>query len=149
MTSIEPNTVDARIEKFILKHHVLTLATSSEQGCYCSNMFYAYDKDYSCFVFTSALSTRHAAEAIADSRVAANIVVESKVVGILQGLQICGTLRPESEFDLQQQKTMRKAYLKRFPYAAAADLELWFLEPNFMKFTDNKLGFGKKLIWQK
>ncbi len=42
----------------------------------------------------------------------------------------------------------RRAYLKRFPYAVAApDLQLWILWPSRMKFTDNTLGFGKKLIW--
>lgn len=147
--SRKTNIIDSRIEKFILRHHVLTLATSSEKGCYCSNMFYAYEPKYSCFVFTSSKQTRHGSEAEANSTVAASIVVESKVVGVLQGLQICGTLRSESEFDSDQRQAMRKAYLKSFPYAIVADLELWFLEPDFMKFTDNKLGFGKKLIWQK
>jgi uncharacterized protein YhbP (UPF0306 family) len=40
-------------------------------------------------------------------------------------------------------------YIKEFPYAAVADLELWRLEADFMKLTDNTLGFGKKLIWQR
>ena len=34
-----------------------------------------------------------------------------------------------------------------FPYAALAELTLWAIAPDFMKFTDNTLGFGKKLIW--
>ena len=40
-------------------------------------------------------------------------------------------------------------YIKRFPYTAVADLTLWRLEADFMKLTDNTLGFGKKLIWQR
>ena len=43
----------------------------------------------------------------------------------------------------------RLTYIKAFPYAAVADLSLWRLEAKMMKLTDNTLGFGKKLIWQK
>ena len=46
--------LDGRIEKFIGKHNVLTLATATEEGApYCCNLFYAYDKDDKAFVFTS------------------------------------------------------------------------------------------------
>jgi uncharacterized protein YhbP (UPF0306 family) len=41
------------------------------------------------------------------------------------------------------------AYIKRFPYAAVAPLNIWVIEPDFMKLTDNTLGFGKKLIWNR
>ena len=44
-------------------------------------------------------------------------------------------------------ETARRAYLKRFPYAALAELTLWAIRPDYMKLTDNTLGFGKKLIW--
>jgi uncharacterized protein YhbP (UPF0306 family) len=44
---------------------------------------------------------------------------------------------------------LKKAYLKRFPYAIFANTNLWILKINYLKMTDNRLGFGKKLIWQK
>ena len=28
-------------------------------------------------------------------------------------------------------------------------LNIWVVEPDFVKFTDNTLGFGKKLVWTK
>ena len=37
--------VDTRIVRFLKKHHVLTLATSSEGAPYCSNAFYCYDAE--------------------------------------------------------------------------------------------------------
>ena len=33
-------------------------------------------------------------------------------------------------------------------FAALAELTLWALVPDYLKFTDNTLGFGKKLIWK-
>ena len=134
--------MDERFIKFIKKHHVLTLATVNGEGMpYVANCFYAYDAKRNLFVFTSDLATRHGAEMAANSSVALSVVLETRIVGRVQGLQVTGrALRGDDE--------ARKCYIKRFPYAAAADLELWMVEPTMMKLTDNTLGFGKKLVWQ-
>lgn len=134
--------MDERFIKFIKKHHVLTLATVNSEGMpYVANCFYAFDTKRNLFVFTSDLATRHGAEMAANSSVALSIVLETRIVGRVQGLQVTG--RAERGDD-----EARKCYIKRFPYAAAADLELWMVEPTMMKLTDNTLGFGKKLVWQ-
>ena len=135
-------TVDKKIEDFIKKHHVLTLATATEQGePYCCNCFYAYDASSAAFIFTTDSTTHHGQMMLKNSHVAASIVLETRTVGKVQGLQICGTVRRGEEED-------RMVYIKRFPYAAVAPLNIWVIEPDFMKLTDNTLGFGKKLIWQ-
>ena len=134
--------MDERIIKFIKKHHVLTLATVNSEGMpYVANCFYAYDNKRNRFVFTSDLTTRHGAEMAVNDSVALSIVLETRIVGRVQGLQVTGKAHSGDD-------EARKSYIKRFPYAAAADLELWMVEPTFMKLTDNTLGFGKKLIWQ-
>lgn len=134
--------MDERFIKFIKKHHVLTLATVNGEGMpYVANCFYAFDAKRNLFVFTSDLATRHGAEMAANSSVALSIVLETRIVGRVQGLQVTG--RAERGDD-----EARKCYIKRFPYAAAADLELWMVAPTLMKLTDNTLGFGKKLVWQ-
>ena len=79
---------------------------------------------------------------IANNRVAASIVLETRIVGRIQGLQITGTMSPATEAD-------KNLYIKRFPYTAVADLTLWRLEADMLKLTDNTLGFGKKLIWHR
>ena len=136
--------LDERIVKFLKRHHVLTLATVSAEGKpYCANAFYAYDAKRNRLIFTSDDSTRHAQEMLTQSRVAASVVLETRIVGKVQGLQICGNALRGDDDD-------RKAYIRRFPYAAAiGELHLWCIEPDFMKFTDNTLGFGKKLIWKR
>ncbi len=114
--------LDGRIEKFIGKHHVLTLATATEEG--------------------AGPDTRHARMLARNALTAASIVLETRVVGKVQGLQITGRTAPAAEGD-------KSLYLKKFPYAALADLNLWRMEAETMKLTDNTLGFGKKLIWQR
>lgn len=134
--------MDERFVKFIKKHHVLTLATVSGEGMpYVANCFYAYDAKRNVLVFTSDTTTRHGAEMAANGNVAISIVLETRIVGRVQGIQIVGTAEHGDD-------EARKSYIKRFPYAAAAPLELWMVRPSMMKLTDNTLGFGKKLIWQ-
>ena len=134
---------DKKIERFIARHHVLTLATATIEGApYCCNCFYAYDKASAAFIFTSDPATRHVQMMAENERVAASIVLETRIVGKVQGLQITGHAKQATEAD-------RMTYIKSFPYAAVADLHLWRLEADFLKLTDNTLGFGKKLIWQR
>ena len=137
--------VEERMGRFIGEHHVMTLATVGGSGeAYCANLFYSYMAEENLFVFTSEDKTRHAREMRANNFIAASVVLETKNVGKIQGLQIQGNVsEPEGEL----YKKARSSYLKRFPYAVVADLQLWILRPTFMKLTDNRLGFGKKLIW--
>ena len=135
--------IDKRIEGFIAEHHVLTLATATPCGePYCCNAFYAYDKASGAFIFTTDLSTHHGKMMAENERVAASILLETRTVGKIQGLQITGKIKPAIDGD-------KMRYIKDFPYAVVADLSLWRLEAEMMKFTDNRLGFGKKLIWQR
>ena len=133
--------VDKRIVDFIKRHHVLTLATVSGNGePYCAACFYAYDKEQNRLIFTSDDSTRHAQEMLQNANVAIGITLETRIVGKVQGVQICGVAERGCDED-------RKIYIKRFPYAAVAPLNIWAVKPTFIKLTDNTLGFGKKLIW--
>jgi uncharacterized protein YhbP (UPF0306 family) len=128
--------------KFIRKHHLLTLATTNSEGMpYVANCFYAYDKERNLFIFTSDSTTRHGKEMELQPRVALSIVRETRIVGCVEGIQIEGIAERGAE-------EARKEYIKRFPYAAVAQLTLWEVTPTMLKLTDNKLGFGKKLIWQ-
>ena len=135
---------DKKIIEFINEHHVLTLATSKNNQAYCANCFYTYLEDENAFVFTSDVDTKHVQDALAQNYVAASIVLETKTIGKIQGIQLTGSMfQPEEEL----KKKAKKAYLKSFPYAALMKTNLWILKPGFIKMTHNRLGFGKKLIW--
>lgn len=137
---------EQRVIDFIKEHHVLTLATSINNQPYCANCFYAYLEDENAFVFTSDMDTRHIKDALEQNYVAGSVVLETKVVGKIQGIQFNGNLyKPENEL----LKKAKKSYLKRFPVAALMKTTLWVLDLTFIKMTDNRLGFGKKLIWEK
>jgi len=147
--------------------HVLRSLLRPGGAVWCANIFYAWMPAENIFVFTTDRHTRHGAQMERNPNVAASIVLETKVVGLVRGLQMLGVAervvegaakRPEGALlegadeaarpDKARITGTRKAYLRRFPYAALADLELWTLRPTYLKMTDNLLGFGKKLIWE-
>ena len=127
------------IERFIAKHHLLTLATCNEKHPYCSSAFYAYDTRSKSFVIASDTKTTHIQNVRKNPFVAANIHLETKEVGKIEGLQIEGILQKCDD------KNLKTLYFKTFPYALAMRPTLWQLRCRYFKLTDNKLGFGKKI----
>ncbi|MFO7863166.1 MAG: pyridoxamine 5'-phosphate oxidase family protein [Salinivirgaceae bacterium] len=137
---------DKQIVDLIKKHHVLTLATCVDNRPWCASCFYAWLSSENAFVFTTDKSTLHGKQAILNENVAANIYLETKVIGKIRGLQVAGSLEQPTGELLEK---VRKRYLKRFPYARLMETTMWILYPTTLKLTDNRLGFGKKLIWEK
>ncbi|PLX17266.1 MAG: hypothetical protein C0597_07205 [Marinilabiliales bacterium] len=138
--------IDKRIIEFINKHHVLTLTTSNNNIPYAANCFYVYSEECNMLIFTTDHKTKHAQDAINQTLVAGSIVLETNVIGKIQGIQFQGKMYEPKDVLLKQVKAR---YLKRFPVAMLMKTNLWVVELSFLKFTDNRLGFGKKLIWGK
>ena len=137
---------DKRLIKFIKKHHVLTLATTLGIKPWCCNCFYAYNSQTQHLVFTSEENTRHIDEILNNPYVAGSIVLETKVIGKIQGIQFEGKV---FKIPGDQDNSLKSAYIRRFPFVILKETPLWGLEIFHMKFTDNRLGFGKKIIWNK
>ena len=136
--------VDSRIIKFFRKHHVLTIATSVDNVPWSANCFYVYLEEENALVFTTDGDTRHGKEFIKNPNVAGSVVLETMVIGRIRGIQFQGIVtEPEGEL-LSKAKW---AYLKKFPPAALMDTHLWIVMLTLIKMTDNRLGFGKKLMW--
>jgi uncharacterized protein YhbP (UPF0306 family) len=137
--------IDSKIIRFFRKHHVLTIATTVDNEPWCANCFYVYLEEENALVFTSDSETRHGKEFVKNKLVAGSVVLETLVIGKIRGIQFQGLIS-EPEGDLISRT--RTAYLKRFPVAALMDTRLWFVKLTLIKMTDNRMGFGKKLIWK-
>ena len=138
--------VDQQIIDFINEHHLLTLATSKGNTPYCCNVFYVYDLANNQLIFSTETKTKHAQDFIFNTNVAGSIALETKEVSKIQGVQLLGTIL---ELKGERLKIAKEQYIKAFSYAKNMDLHLWAMPLSFIKMTHNKLGFGKKLIWEK
>ena len=136
--------VDRRIIKFLRKHHVLTVATSVSNESWCASCFYVYLEDENAFVFTTDLNTRHGQEFLKNTLVSGTIALETRIIGKVQGIQFQGIV---SEPEAEMADKAQKAYIRRFPVAMLMDTHLWVVRLTHIKYTDNRLGFGKKMVW--
>jgi len=137
---------DERIARFLRKHHVLTIATSVDNEPWCANCFYIYLEEENSLVFTTDPETRHGKEFLKNRLVAGSVVLETNIIGKIRGIQFQGIVS-EPEGDLAEKS--KRSYLKRFPVAMLMDTHLWVVELTHIKMTDNRMGFGKKLVWNK
>jgi uncharacterized protein YhbP (UPF0306 family) len=136
--------IDSKIVRFFRKHHVLTIATTVNNEPWCANCFYVYLEEENALVFTTGDDTRHGKEFAKNPFVAGTVVLETMVIGKIRGIQFQGKVS-EPDGDLLARAKSR--YLKRFPVAALLDTQLWVVNLTFIKMTDNRFGFGKKILW--
>jgi uncharacterized protein YhbP (UPF0306 family) len=136
--------IDSRIIRFFRKHHVLTIATTLENEPWCANCFYVYLPDENSLVFTTGGETRHGKEFAENPLVAGSVVLETMVIGKIRGIQFQGIVSEPVDDLLALAK---RGYLKRFPVAALMDTRLWVVKLTHIKMTDNRFGFGKKIMW--
>jgi hypothetical protein len=135
-----------KITTFLKEHHVITIATCEGSQPWCFNAFYVFDEETQSFIFTSHNDTRHVQEALKNQTVAGSVVLETSNVAKVQGLQFTGNmLLCEGEMETRA----NKLYIKKFPFATLTPKTLWRIEISSAKMTDNTLGFGKKLTWDR
>ena len=131
-----------KIDNFLQEHHVLSLATCRDDEISSCNLFYVFDKQSHSFLVASSEDTLHVEHIKQNNNIAGTVVLETKIIGKIQGVQFRGKFTPLEDTKL------KKLYFKHFPYALAMNPTLWQIKINYFKMTDNKLGFGKKIIWQ-
>lgn len=136
---------EARITEFLKEHHVLTLATSNGNESWCANCFYVYLKDEASFLFTSDSDTKHILMGLQNPIVSGSVVLETKIIGKIRGVQFIGELQ---KVENNEHSKFRIKYLKKFPFAVIINTDLWIVKLSKVKMTDNRLGFGKKLYWE-
>ena len=143
---IEILKMEKKISNYISVAKVFTIATSINDTPYCANCFYVFDEANKFLIFLSDEKTRHISEALLNNRVAGTIDAAITTVAKIQGLQFTGKFINPTE---EQQQVFYKTYYNKFPFAKAKSSPIWGIQLNWVKMTDNTLGFGKKLKWER
>jgi len=136
-----PKTLE-KVASFLAKHHLLSLATSTENTPHSASLFYAYNTEKVSFIVASDIKTQHIQNVLKNPTVSGTVALETDEVGKIQGIQ----------FTAQIQVATREEsalYFNVFPYAKVMQPTLWLITINTIKMTDNRLGFGKKLYWNR
>jgi uncharacterized protein len=135
-----------RMIALLHKHHLLSVATVVNDKPWCASCFYTWESQENWIIITTDEDTLHGSGFINKPDISGTIALETLRVGRIRGVQFTGKI---SLAEGEKLKKARKAYLLRFPYAIVASLHLWIIEPDYIKLTDNRLGFGTKIIWKK
>jgi uncharacterized protein len=129
-----------KIEHFLSEHHLLSLATMGD-SLWCCSLFYVYDSVLNVFIVATDPETLHGSNLLSNTTVAGTVALETKTIGKIQGIQFRGEMSIGSEH--------KELYYKAYPYALAMNPTLWTINLDEIKFTDNRLGFGKKVTWKR
>ncbi len=137
---------EGRIWSFANKQTVLNIATYSDGESWSASCFFAFEKTHKLLVFKSDKDSRHIREALAQRRVAGTILPDKLKVGKVKGIQFQGRMLLD---DGEILAAAEKKYYKKYPYAKVVPGDIWMIELSLVKLTDNSLGFGRKLIWER
>ncbi|MGZ0752423.1 YhbP family protein [Kluyvera sichuanensis] len=132
------------ISKWLAKQHVVSWCVAKEGELWCANAFYVYDAQRVAFYLLSEETTRHGQMTGQQAPVAGTINGQPKTVALIRGVQFKGEIRLLSGDEAEEKRAL---YVKRFPVARMLSAPVWELRLDELKFTDNTLGFGKKLHW--
>ncbi|EAN0853036.1 YhbP family protein [Salmonella enterica] len=132
------------ISRWLAKQHVVTWCVCHEGELWCANAFYLFDAQHVAFYLLTDDKTRHAQMSGACAPVAGTVNGQPKTVARIRGVQFKGEIR---RLEGQESDAARKAYLRRFPVARVLPAPVWEIRLDEIKFTDNTLGFGKKMRW--
>jgi len=77
-----------------------------------------------------------------DSRVAGTIHLCEREIAKIQGVQFRGVVSGATQ-------KQRECYFRHFPITRGMKPPIWAIKLNWIKMTDNTLGFKKKIIWQR
>ncbi|BFJ69685.1 MULTISPECIES: YhbP family protein [Salmonella] len=132
------------IGRWLAKQHVVTWCVHHEGELWCANAFYLFDAQNVALYLLTDDKTRHAQMSGACAPVAGTVNGQPKTVARIRGVQFKGEIR---RLEGQESDAARKAYLRRFPVARVLPAPVWEIRLDEIKFTDNTLGFGKKLHW--
>jgi uncharacterized protein YhbP (UPF0306 family) len=138
--------MDKKIIEYINKNKVLTIATSIDNQPYCAICFYVFDEENNVLIFLSDDVTRHISEALKNNLVAGTITTKVTTVAKIQGIQFTGEFINPNETEAAN---FYEKYYSKFLFAKAKPSPIWGIKLTFIKMTDNTLGFGKKLLWDR
>lgn len=138
--------MDALIVDYLNANSVFSLSTSNNGEPHSAICFYAFESANKQIVFLSSSSTRHIIEGLKNDKVSGAVFNQETSISKIQGVQFSGDFSKVNKTDYTK---FRSIYLKKFPMARFLNSELWKIQLTHVKMTNNSMGFGKKIIWER
>jgi uncharacterized protein YhbP (UPF0306 family) len=140
------NPIPDKLQLFISENKISTVCfVNDENKPYCINCFYTFDEKNNILIFKSSKGTTHQNYTKANACVSGTILPNEIDALKLKGVQFSGKIIENEEIE---KLLLNSKYLKKYPMSIAIMGYIWAVKLDFLKFTDNTLGFGNKTIWK-
>ena len=144
----------SKITAFLSKRTSLTLASVGSDGDpAAAAVFFAADSQLNLY-FLAARTTQHGDNMLRHPKVAVTIYADNQDPAVIMGVQMRGEARPATALQLPKAAAV---YAAKFAFASRLDISrrdeiagvlstagFWKFTPDWVRLTDNSLGFGHK-----
>jgi Uncharacterized protein conserved in bacteria len=135
------------INRFLAQQTCATICCSDDQGDpYCFSCYYVFNPEKKLLYFKSSDGAHHTTLLVKNPRVAGTVLPDRLTKLVTRGVQLQGEI-------LEQEDPLVKdafsIYHKNLPLALAMKGQVFVVRLDKIKMTDSKLGFGKKLAWDR
>ncbi|MGB4844427.1 MAG: pyridoxamine 5'-phosphate oxidase family protein [Ferruginibacter sp.] len=139
--------MDKTIIEFLQNQNCATVCCTDEtRKPYCFSCFYAFDSCNGVLYFKSSANSQHAFIMKKNPLIAGTVLPDRLNKLSVRGIQFEAEVLDNTAAEIQDGM---KDYFKKHPVALLMPGEIWALQVNQIKMTDNTLGFGKKIIWNR
>lgn len=139
--------MDSEIIDFIKENKIAAFCCSDANNKpYCFHCFYAFDEKNYLLFFKSSSHTFHSKMLSENPYIAGSILPGKIELLALKGIQLRGTILYN---EIPDHIEPAAYYHKRFPLALAKRGEVWCIQLEMVKMTDNTNVFGRKSTWNK
>jgi len=147
MLKTNSNSMNERIIAFLEGQKVASICCVDENNTPCCfSCFYAFDRLRNLLYFKSSVNTQHGMVLQKAPRVAGTIQPNKLNPLAIKGIQFKGTILGEDDPFTSNAKSF---YHNKHPFAIAVPGEVWTIQLQQVKMTDNTLSFAKKITWQR
>lgn len=138
--------IQENIKKFINSNRVASICFNDGEGKpYCISCFFVYNEENSVLIFKSSFGSGHDKLVQTTAAVAGTILPEKFDVLKIRGIQFTGQILEGNNPNVL---AFTSQYYKKYPTGLVMPGYIWAVKLNYIKFTDNTLGFGNKSIWR-
>mgnify|MGYP002375844210 CR=1 FL=1 len=135
------------IARYLGEQTCATICCVDREGLpHCFNCFYAFDEHDQQLYFKSQEGAMHSTLLHENGHVAGTILPDKLNKLMIQGIQFQGVVVDDAE---EQHHRAASCYYTRHPMALAKPGHVWIIQLEKVKMTENSLGFGKKITWER
>ena len=135
------------ISRFIKDSKIASICCIENcNAAYCFHCFYVFDEENKLLFFKSSAHTHHSQLLSKNENVAGSILPAKTDFLALKGVQFTGRVLSG---DFPGNINPAKFYHSKLPLALTKPGEVWCIQLETVKMTDNSNVFGKKLHWER